>query len=230
MALRSHKADQARMWPSQSKIFDDSRRCWDSLDSLTETTFGLDDWGFGSVRGDVADFTSPYGNLVICTVIPCFRYDAQEIQAIASSKSSRVPHESVDVFGAAFVAEENRYNRKGKAPLGHDQKSLDEMLSHGEIRILHAPGIDVLSVRAWDGRHFLENHGGSHHLAAAIHIARAIGVDIPVVSPLHIYQLNPNTVNWIVDGFHLFLVPSNLEMLLMHYVERIMNYSILCFA
>ena len=54
-----------------------------------------------------------------------------------------MPHESVDVFGAYYIDEQNRYARKGKPPLGLDDASLKELCSHGEIRLLHGRGSDT---------------------------------------------------------------------------------------
>jgi len=121
-----------------------------------------------------------------------------------------MPHESVDVFGAYYIDEQNRYARKGKPPLGLDDASLKELCSHGEIRLLHGRGSDTFSVRAWDGRLFIDNSGGSHHLAGAAHVAKRIGARIPLASKLYLYQLNHLTVQWLLDGFHLVLVPKDL--------------------
>lgn len=97
-------------------------------------------------------FQSPHGSLVQVTMAPHFECDASDIEGISSSKSEDMPHESVDVFGAYYIDEQNRYARKGKPPLGLDDASLKELCSHGEIRLMHGRGSDTFSVRAWDGR------------------------------------------------------------------------------
>lgn len=75
---------------------------------------------------------------------------------------------------------------------------------------MHGRGSDTFSVRAWDGRLFLDNSGGSHHLAGAVHVAKRIGARIHLASKLYLYQLNHLTVQWLLDGFHLVLLPKDL--------------------
>nr|WP_171265736.1 DUF6685 family protein [Acinetobacter baumannii] len=48
---------------------------------------------------------------------PHFECDASDIEGISSSKSAGMPHENVDVFGAYYIDEQNRYARKGKPSL-----------------------------------------------------------------------------------------------------------------
>lgn len=139
-----------------------------------------------------------------------FECDASDIEGISASKSADMPHESVDVFGAYYIDEQNRYARKGKAPLRLDDASLKQLCSHDEIRLLHGRGSDTFSVRAWDGRLFIDNSGGSHHLAAAVHVVKRIGARIPLASKLYLYQFNHLTVQWLLDGFHLVLLPKDL--------------------
>lgn len=199
-----------RLNAPKSKIFDDSRRRWDILDNLDRGNFTLRSRFPVSAWGAKEAFQSPHGSLVQVTMVPHFECDASDIEGISSSKSAYMPHESVDVFGAYYIDEQNRYARKGKLPLGLDDGSLKELCSHGEIRLLHGRGSDTFSVRAWDGRLFIDNSGGSHHLAGAVHVAKRIGARIPLASKLYLYQLNHLTVQWLLDGFHLVLLPKDL--------------------
>lgn len=202
---------RARLFVPKSKIFGDSRRRWEILDNFERSNFTLARGFYRPMRGVKAVFESPYGTLVDVTLVPHFECDAGDIEGISASKSADRPHESVDAFGAYYIDEQNRLARKGKPPLGWDDASLKELCSHYEIRLLHAPGSDVFSVRAWDGRLFVDNSGGSHHLAGAVHVARNIGVRIPVASKLYLYRLNQLTVQWLLGGFHLVLLPESLS-------------------
>lgn len=211
LKLRDASDRRALLSIPKSQIFGDSLRRWDLLDSFKHSHFTLTK-GFASpVKGGESAFQSPHGSLVEMTEVPHFECDAGDIEGISASKSADIPHQSVDDFGAYFIDEQNRLTRKGKPPLRWDDTSLRELCSHNEIRLLHSPGYDVFSVRAWDGRLFVDNSGGSHHLAGAIHVAKNIGARIPVTSKLYLYRLNELTVQWLLNGFHLVLFPENLS-------------------
>ena len=210
LGLKESAGKNVLLNTAKSKIFDDSRRRWDILDNLNRSNFTLRSRFSGLASGAKEAFQSPHGSLVQVTMVPHFECDASDIEGISASKSADMPHESVDVFGAYYIDEQNRYARKGKPPLGLDDASLKELCSHGEIRLLHGRGSDTFSVRAWDGRLFLDNSGGSHHLAGAVHVAKRIGARIHLASKLYLYQLNHLTVQWLLDGFHLVLLPKDL--------------------
>lgn len=209
LGFKEAAGKSVRLNTPKSKIFDDSRRRWDILDNLNRDTFTLRS-RFSSAWGTKGAFQSLHGSLVQVTMVPHFECDAGDIEGISASKSADMPHESVDAFGAYYIDEQNRLARKGKPPLRLDDASLKELCSHGEIRLLHGRGSDTFSVRAWDGRLFIDNSGGSHHLAGAVHVAKRIGARIPLASKLHLYQFNHLTVQWLLDGFHLVLLPKDL--------------------
>lgn len=204
--LKKEALKKPQLSLAKSKIFGNSRRYWDLLQSREGDTFALYGRIPSSTLGDIEGFRSPYGSLVQMAVVPHFECDASQIQGIACSKSDSKSHESVDAFGAWFIDEQNRLNRKGKPPLKWNDASLKELCSHNEIRLLNGGAGDFLSVRAWDGRLFIDNSGGSHHLAGAVHVAAHIGASIPLASKLHIYRFNAKTVKWLLGGFHLVLL------------------------
>ncbi len=47
-------------------------------------------------------------------------------------------------------------------------------------------------------------------LRAPCHLAKRIGARIRLASKLYLYQLNHLTVQWLLDGFHLVLLPKDL--------------------
>lgn len=181
----------AYITPPKSKIFGNSCCRWDSF-------------------GTKESFDSPHGPLVKSTIVDRFECDATDIEGISESKSQFMQHDSIDTFGAYYIDEQNRYSRKENPPLKLDDASLRELCSHDEIRLLHGGTYDTFSIRAWDGRLFIDNSGGSHHLAGAAYIAKRIGEPIPLASKLYLYQFNHLTVEWLLNGFYLVLLPGNL--------------------
>ena len=210
LEYRGSTGKSVHLTPPKSKIFGDSRRRWEILDNFERSSFALLNHFPVSTWGAMAAFQSPHGALVQMTMVPRFECDASDIEGISASKSADMPHESVDAFGAYYIDEQNRLAREGMPPLRWDDTSLKELCSHDEIRLLHGHGSDSFSVRAWDGRLFIDNSGGSHHLAGAIHVAKHIGARIPLVSKLYLYRLNQLTAQWLLGGFHLVLLPKNL--------------------
>lgn len=214
----------ARISTGQSKIFWDSLTCWDFMDRYGESAFSFHSWNHFVSRKSDRRFVSPFGPLVLETEVDAFQCDARSIQGMASSKSSSRPHESIDEFGACFLAELNQENTRRNEPLlSFDEPSLQELCKHHEIRILNSVGSDHFSIRAWDGRLFLNNDGGSHHLAAAIHVASRINKPLPVSEKLNLYRLNPPTVKWIQDGFHAILLPRDLATKVRNIVARLLD-------
>lgn len=207
-ALGTDGVAKARLTSPNPSIFKGSRVHWDQLDALDEEHFSLpQSWEFRSKR-ERTQYTSIYGPLVHKQSIAEFTCDITELQGICNSKAEDTMHASIDDLGGVYIDEQNRLNRQGKPPLGMDEASLLEMLSHSEIRLLHRPGHDTFSIRAWDGRLFADNGGGSHHLSAAAHIAKRLGAKIPITSRLHLYQLNSKTVQWLRNDMHLVVVHS----------------------
>lgn len=212
LKLREMTGNSARLNTPKSKIFDDSRRRWDFLDNINGSNFTLLRNFPVRTTGSESDFQSPHGTLVQVTIVPHFKCDAKDIEGICSSKSAELQYESVDELGACYIDEQNRFARKGKAPLRLDEASLKELCTHKGIELLHGRNSETFSVRAWDGRLFIDNYDGSHHLAGAVHIAKRIGQRIPLTSNLSLYRLNNLTVQWLLNSFHLILLPTDMAL------------------
>jgi hypothetical protein len=87
------------------------------------------------------------------------------------------------------------------------REMLAKNLAHHEIRILHEPSCSDHFVRhAWDGRIFLANDGGSHHLAAAKYIACRLGQQVPLRAALHTYWLERHAVESLRREFDMFVM------------------------
>ena len=126
--------------------------------------------------------------------------DLREIDGFAASKSDLHEHRTVEEFA-------ERRCPDWIADVSHAQ--LQKMLSHDEIRVLHAEHhTDHFSQYGWDGRVFLSNAGGSHHTAAAQYVAKRLQADVPLHAPLRVYTLNEGAVCALIDRYELFSVPD----------------------
>lgn len=180
-------------------IFGESRTYWQLLvgyDGRGTRFEGLKSCGNRVSR---STFVNPHGALVLSTSLEDFQCDITDVEGISASKSSSLHFDNVDAFGRYF----NEHKRAPVTPEG-----LAMMLRHGEIRIIHSSGVDAFSVTMWDGRLFLDNHGGSHHFAGAAYIAKAIGQPVPLSAQLNVRHLNVPAWNWLIERFHLLHASS----------------------
>lgn len=173
-------------------IFGPSIAHWDFLAVHGGTPTVFD--GFEEYRGSVgpASLKSIHGAFAAVRHVDEFDCDICEVDGIAASKSSDNFFESVDAFGADFVA----FRR---TPV--DVDGLRRMLAHHEVRITHCTGGDTFAIRCWDGRLFLQNAGGSHHFAGAAHISRSIGQPVPLRGKLQIHSLNRAAFSWLFGEY-----------------------------
>ncbi|MDR3629652.1 MAG: hypothetical protein P4L42_04885 [Desulfocapsaceae bacterium] len=124
--------------------------------------------------------------------------DIQDIAGFSSSKSALEMFTSLDDMVA-----------KDSPELIADisETSLRRHLAHREIRILHDNDPSDHFVRhLWDGRIFLANAGGSHHLAAARSIAARIGQKVPLKGRLRTCSIHEAAVDLLCHDFDLFAI------------------------
>ncbi len=76
---------------------------------------------------------------------------------------------------------------------------------------MHGRGSDTFSVRAWDGRFSLITVADLTILRAPCMSPRALARAFTTPRNLYLYQLNHLTVQWLLDGFHLVLLPRYLD-------------------
>lgn len=94
-----------------------------------------------------------------------------------------------------------------------DSAKLAQNLAHPEIRILNRPRTSDHFYRfAWDGRLFLANGGGSHHLAAAKYIAARMGRQVPLRGRLRTFALNPEPVHALCADFEMVVLPDSAKL------------------
>lgn len=86
------------------------------------------------------------------------------------------------------------------------EDGLIKNLSHREIRIINSTSTGDHFVRyAWDGRLYLVNAGGSHHLAAAKYIAFKLDKPVKLKANYVEYYLNREVLKQLVFDYRIFL-------------------------
>lgn len=182
-------------------IFKGSTVMWDHLaqhsPSIDRSTYSGRTFIEGQVRR--SRVTNPHGALAVVTRVADFDFDITEIDGICNSQSEDRVFESVQDFGRDYVAYEQA---------SVDAAGLEAMTRHREVRLIHSPGADTLMLQAWDGRLFVCNGGGSHHLAGAAYIAREIGGALPLRARLSLDWLNAPAWHWLIETFFILQVPQ----------------------
>ena len=140
----------------------------------------------------------PAGKLAFTRQISRFEFALTDVDGIAASKSSDRHFESVRDFGFDYVT----YKKESV-----DADGLTRMLGHREIRIMRPDTSERAGVRAWDGRLFLYNAGGSHHFAGASYISAVTRHTVPLRADLEFVELNAGVVRWLLDEFVSFSIP-----------------------
>lgn len=84
---------------------------------------------------------------------------------------------------------------------------LADNLAHSEIRIIHNRDTsDHFARYLWDGRLWLMNTGGSHHMAAAKYIAARLGQPVALTGKLNTYSLNAVAIASLRRDFEMFVI------------------------
>ena len=138
--------------------------------------------------------------LVICDVIEHWGCDIREVEGLSCSKSPIEKFESMDSF-----AEQNCKDLIREI----SEEKLQKNLAHTGIRIIHNKDTsDHFACYAWDGRTLLMNSDGSHHFAAARHIAGKINKGVPLQGKLYRYSLDLVSIERLCSKFDIFTLKS----------------------
>lgn len=87
---------------------------------------------------------------------------------------------------------------------------LAENLAHKGIQIRHKPGTsDHFTRYSWDGRLFVMNTDGSHHMAAAKYLAERLGVAVPMRATLVQYWLDETAIDSLCRDFEMFVISDD---------------------
>lgn len=139
-----------------------------------------------------------YARLVRKEVVKDWCCDISDVHGFSGSKSNLLKFhhtdEMVEADSRGLIEEISREN-------------LDRNLAHSGIRIIHKPdGTDYFVRHNWDGRVYLANGDGSHHLAAAKYIAAKLGMRYMLQSDLHQYSINDEAVTSLRNDFEMFVI------------------------
>lgn len=139
-----------------------------------------------------------YDRLGKLETIDVWTCDIQEIDGFSSSKSKL----------CEFISTDEMVEQNSREMIDEITRAkLEKNLAHREIRILHGETTsDHFARFAWDGRLFLMNSGGSHHLAAAKYIAARLGVPVPMSAKLRTYSLDAGAVKSLRRDFEMFVL------------------------
>jgi hypothetical protein len=144
------------------------------------------------------------GCLVTQVVVNNWKCDLQDLYGFAASKSK------LETFGSM---EEMVEANSSDMIEDVSAEGLRKNLAHDQIRVTGAnPGTDWLQVHQWDGRMYLVNDGGSHHLAAAKYIAARTGASVAIAAPLHYYKVDVDAVAALRSEYDIFLVNNESEL------------------
>lgn len=191
---RKKMPDSNLAWPIPKRggIFWPSLVFLENLGSSSSVTFCVEGQTVNGGNQKRAVLTCPRGQWAISTTMEDFAFDITEIDGIGRGKSSGKYFPTVQAFGLDFT----EYKKTEVSANG-----LAKMLAHGEVRLIHSPGAEQLGVQMWDGRLFLHNDGGSHHLAGAAYISRTCSIPVQIQSKLIITALNVAAVDWLLSAF-----------------------------
>lgn len=141
-----------------------------------------------------------YAKIGECTVINEWSCDITDVHGFAGSKSNLKEFTSIDAMAEA---------RCPDWITDISAENLAQNLSHGEIRIIHAPGVDRFERNLWDDRLFLMNAGGSHHFAAAKYIATRLPKAVPLQGELRVNKLNADAIGALQRDYEMFVIPHD---------------------
>ena len=141
--------------------------------------------------------------LVMKEIVDMWKCDLQDVYGFFNSKSDLKSFTSTDDLAVADSPELS----EDVSPAG-----LQMNLAHGQIRVTgERPGSDWLHVHQWDGRMFVVNDGGSHHLSAAKFIAARIQAPVELSAPLHYYSINADAVAALRAEYDVYVVNDEAE-------------------
>ncbi|MEQ6307060.1 DUF6685 family protein [Delftia acidovorans] len=157
-------------------------------------------------NGEWMSFTDRIDNFSLISqeeVIKDWTCDISDLHGFSASKSALGEFQSMDAMATVNSPE---------MTFPVTQKKLESNLQHKEIRILHCKNTtDHFCIYAWDGRLWLINSGGSHHLAAAKYQASLLGIKVPMTGLLRVLRLQHDPIVDLCQKYEIFYVsgPEN---------------------
>lgn len=143
-----------------------------------------------------------FKELVVSVKYEKWQCDIQDIHGLSDSKSNLWEFSSLNE-----LVETNSKEMINEITVAKLQKNL----AHDQIRIINAKHTNDHFVRhQWDGRLFLVNGGGSHHLAAARYIASKLNIKVPLHAGLKVYTFAKDRLAEL-ENLNIYLLNSDAE-------------------
>lgn len=140
-------------------------------------------------------------NLATMRVEKDFQCDIRDIVGFSASKSPLKQFSNTD----------DMIRSQRPDWLEVSQENLANLLSHAGIRILHQKATTEHFARyAWDGRLWLCNEDGSHHVAAAKYVARMLDERVPMTGKLVTHALNGDAVTALRRTYDILAMPESI--------------------
>lgn len=142
--------------------------------------------------------------------------ELDQISTTRAQKAGSIDLRSISGFGASKGPIERLGDLSSLAirlrddALEPTMANLDRLLGHDEIRVsIDGDGRngDHIHQFGWEPGYWVANYGGSHHLAAAIVVAREIGAHVRVTAPIRHHSLNACGSIGFAGYWHSFLIP-----------------------
>lgn len=179
---------------------------WDFLTPFTDWNSGqIRIWHYTKNNNDGSGRLIPrnykfelLSQLVEQHQILAWETDISQLHGFSSSKSTLTDFESL--HDMVLI---------NSQPMIEDvsEQGLVKNLAHNQIRIINSPTTSDFFVRyAWDGRLYLVNAGGSHHLAAAKYIAFKLNKNVSLKARYVEYSLNRDVLKKLIYEYRIFLI------------------------
>lgn len=132
---------------------------------------------------------------------PCL-LDLSEIGGFLNSKSDLSQYRSIDDF--IQNARPDYVNQVSS-------EKLEEMLSWPEIRLLNSPDTttDQFFIYGWSPKIFVQNAGGSHHMAAAHYLAKKMSQCVPIQGKVSLNLISNKALQNFDSKYAAFAVPHD---------------------
>ena len=134
--------------------------------------------------------------------INSYEVELNQVVGLSNSKNNLSSVGNLDEFAIKYCS--NYINDLS-------ENRLNEMLSHKEIRIIHAEAYgDFFKRFSWREGIFLINNGGSHHFSAARYIAARLNKKIILKGRMVDCKLSKFAIERLMDKYTIFLIEKNM--------------------
>lgn len=215
--------------PGKNIVLNPHAKDNDSISYLGQDTQNHKPFYISPFAEELAEVFNPIFSETIHLETPCL-LDLSEIGGFSNSKSDLSQYRSIDDFV------------KNACPdyiSDVSMENLDRMLLWPEIRLLNSPDTttDHFFIYGWSPKIFVQNAGGSHHMAAAHYLAKKLSQCVPIQGKVSLNLISNKALQNFDSKYAAFAVPddalidmgndlseSGLEYQLVFFREREVNF------